>query len=314
MAKLPQLLIVVALLGATAAAFAFTERLKLERSPITGTVVDREFSPICECRRSVARISFVLRRQATVTVRVVDADNETVRTLVSDRDESSGRVSYTWDGRDDAERVVAEGRYHPRVELEEHGRTINFPNQIRVDTTAPRIRFGRVFPRVFSPDGDGTRDRVSVQFTVDELSKPTLLVDGKQRLAGKFTAEEGRLVWHGNGTTVRPGRYELRLRARDKAGNRGSTRRVVRVLVRFVTLSRDRIEVEAGRRFRVRVSKDAANYRWLFAGERGTGRTSVLRLRAPTEPGEYRLYVVVGGHADSAAVAGTEPATEEGAQ
>jgi hypothetical protein len=104
------------------------------------------------------------------------------------------------------------------------------------------------------------------------------------------------------------------LRARDKAGNRGSTRRVVRVLVRFVTLSRDRIEVEAGRRFRVRVSKDAARYRWLFAGERGTGRTSVLRLRAPTEPGEYRLYVVVGGHADSAAVAVTEPATEEGAQ
>ena len=312
MARLPQLLFVVVLLGATAAAFAFTERLKLERSPVTGTRVDREFSPVCECSRAFARISFVLRRAATVTVRVLDADNETVRTLVRDRDEPSGRVRYTWDGRDDAERVVPEGRYHPRVELEERSRTINFPNQIRVDTTAPRIRFGRVFPRVFSPDGDGTRDRVSVRFRVDEPSKPVLLVDGRQRVVGKFAPEEGRLVWHGNGTTVRPGVYELRLRAADRAGNRGSTRRVVPVLVRFVTLSRERIEVEAGRRFRVRVSKDAASYRWLFAGELGTGRTSVLRLRAPQEPGEYRLYVVVGRHADSAEVIVTPPEEETG--
>ena len=35
-ARWPQLLLVLALLGATAAAFAVTERLKLERSPITG--------------------------------------------------------------------------------------------------------------------------------------------------------------------------------------------------------------------------------------------------------------------------------------
>jgi FlgD Ig-like domain len=309
-ARLPQLLFVVALLGATAAAFAVTERLKLERSPITGTDVTREFSPVCECRQDVAEISFVLRRAATVTVRVLDADNETVRTLVRDRDEQSGRVSYTWDGRDEAERVVAEGRYHPRVELEEHGRTINIPNQIRVDTTAPRIRFRRVFPRVFSPDADGSRDRVSVQFVVDERSKPVLLVDGRQRLVGKFVLEEGRFVWHGNGTTVRPGVYELRLRAEDEPGNRGSTRRVVPVLVRFVTLSRERIEVEAGRRFRVRVSKDAASFRWLFAGERGTGRTSVLRLRAPAEPGAYRLYAIVGSHADSAEVIVTAPEEE----
>jgi hypothetical protein len=104
--------------------------------------------------------------------------------------------------------------------------------------------------------------------------------------------------------------YELRLRAADRAGNRGSTRRVVPVLVRFVTLSRERVEVEAGRRFSVRVSKDAASYRWLFAGERGTGQTRVLRLRAPEEPGEYRVYVTVGRHADSADVIVTEPEAE----
>ena len=67
LARWPQLLIALALLGATAAAFAVTERLKLERSPVTGTRVDHVFSPVCECARDVAVISIVLRRRETVT-------------------------------------------------------------------------------------------------------------------------------------------------------------------------------------------------------------------------------------------------------
>ena len=73
LARWPQLLIVLALLGATAAAFAVTERLKLERSPVTGTRVDRVFSPVCECARDVAVISIVLRRRETVTLDILIA-------------------------------------------------------------------------------------------------------------------------------------------------------------------------------------------------------------------------------------------------
>jgi hypothetical protein len=106
---------------------------------------------------------------------------------------------------------------------------------------------------------------------------------------------------------VRPGLYEVRLRAFDRAGNRSSSRRRVNVLVRYVALTRDRIEVVAGRRFSVRVSTDALSYRWLFAGERGIGRRSVLLLTAPETPGAYRVYVTVGRRADSAEVIVTEP-------
>ena len=80
------------LIGATAAAFAYTERLKLERSPITATRVDRIFSPVCECARDVAVISFVLRRRGTVTVDVLDEAGHAVRRLVNDRVEPRGRV------------------------------------------------------------------------------------------------------------------------------------------------------------------------------------------------------------------------------
>ena len=67
-------------------------------------------------------------------------------------------------------------------------------------------------------------------------------------------------------------------------------------------LSRERIEVVAGKRFSVRVLTDATAYRWLFAGRRGVGRREVLVLRAPDEPGSYTLYVTVGGRAARAEV------------
>jgi hypothetical protein len=305
LARLPQTLIVLALLGATAAAFAVTERLKLERSPITGTKVDRVFSPVCECARDVAVISFVLRTPGRVTVRVVDGNGRFVRTLVRDRVEEKGRVSYTWDGRDEAERIVEEGTYRPRVELERHGRTIVLPNPIRVDTTVPRIKATRIFPRLFSPDGDGRRDRVTSTYELDESATATMLVDGRRRVASKFRATKGRLVWFGrvNGRAVRPRTYEIRVRAFDRAGNRSRSTRPVLVRVRYVELARDRLRVVAGRRFGIRVSTDASSYRWLFAGERGGRTAELLVLRAPKKPGTYTVYVTVGRYADSASVA-----------
>ena len=309
MAKLPQTLVVLALLGATAAAFAVTERLKLERSPITGTRVDRLFSPVCECLRDAATISFVLRQRGEITVDVLDSEGDVVRTLVRDRDEPRGRVTYSWDGRDEAGRIVEEGRYRPRVRIREHGRTIVLPNPIRVDTTPPRIRFTDVFPRVFSPDGDGNSDRVTATYEVDEIARAMLLVDGRRRVLGRFRPRGGRLTWFGqvNGRPVRPGVYELRLRAFDRAGNRSRRTRAMPVRVRYVELRRDRIVVVAGHRFGVRVDTDASVYRWLFAGRRGEGRKELLVLRAPDTPGKYAVYVAVGRFADRAEVLVTEP-------
>ena len=309
MARWPQLLFVLALLGATAAAFAVTERLKLERSPVTGTRVDRVFSPVCECARDVAVISIVLRRRETVTLDILNRNGRSIRTLVQKLREPAGRVSYTWDGRDNLERVVAEGVYRPRVQLERNGRTIVLPNPIRVDTTAPVIRLVRVFPRVFSPDSDGSRDRVTASYRIDERARAVMLVDGRQRVQSKFRGVEGKLVWFGrvNGRVVRPGLYEIRLRAVDRAGNRSVRTRAVSVRVRFVELSRERIEVGAGKRFSVRVRTDAPSYRWLFDGRRGVGRREVLVLRAPEEAGSYTLYVTVGGRAARAEVVVTEP-------
>lgn len=299
-----KILLVLVLLGATAAAFALTERLKLERSPVTGTVVDKVFSPVCECARDVAVISFRLRKPETVTVTVIDSAGRSVQTLVRRRREGAGRVSYTWDGRNQLGEVVPEGRYRPKVELAAHGRTIVLPNPITVDTTDPVIRIVRLRPRVISPDGDGRGDHLTATYAVSEPARALMLVDGRRRVLGRFRRLTGRLVWYGivNGRPVRPGTYGIRLRAIDQAGNRSLVTREIPVRVRYVELARDHVAALAGKRFQIGVSTDALSYRWLFAGKHGVGRRRVLRLRAPDVAGPYTLYVTVGRHADKAAV------------
>jgi hypothetical protein len=183
------------------------------------------------------------------------------------------------------------------------------PNQIRVDVTRPSIRLRSVLPRVFSPDGDGNRDFIRARYVVNEPSKPLMLVNGRPAVVGRFEPSGGQLPWSGKlrDRTARPGIYEIRLRAIDRAGNRASSRRRVRVLVRFIALARERIEIVAGRRFAVRVSTDADRYRWRFAGLAGRESGNVLGLDAPEEPGRYRLYVRHGRWADAADVIVTGP-------
>jgi hypothetical protein len=173
-----------------------------------------------------------------------------------------------------------------------------------VDTTEPRIRLIRVWPRVFSPDDDHRHDRITATYSVDERARAMMLVNGQRRVLAKFLSRQGQLVWFGRiaGRPVRPGLYEIRLRAVDRAGNRSMRTRAVLVRVRYVELSKERITVAAGKRFSVRVRTDARSYRWLFAGKRGKGTRQVLVLRAPDTPGDYTLYVSIGKRADRAAV------------
>ena len=257
MARWPQLLFVLALLAATAAAFAITERLKLERSPVTGTRVDRVFSPVCECARDVAVISIVLRRRETVTLDILNRNGRSIRTLVQELREPAGRVSYTWDGRDNLERVVAEGVYRPRVQLERNGRTIVLPNPIRVDTTAPVIGLVSVFPRVLAGLRREPRPRDGV--VPDRRARAGR--NARRRppaRAEQFRGSRGSSSGSGASTDVSSsGLYKIGCMRSTAPGTARVRTRAVPVRVRFVELSRERIEVAAGNRFSVRVRTDA---------------------------------------------------------
>ena len=94
------MVLVVALLAATATAFALTEGLKLEQSPILGTAVDKVFSPVCGCPSEEARISFRLREADILDVALIDSDGTVVARPVQGERFERGRVVIRWDGLD----------------------------------------------------------------------------------------------------------------------------------------------------------------------------------------------------------------------
>ena len=310
MARYASAALVAALLVATAAAFAYTERLKLTPSPIRGTRVDKVFSPVCECETDNARITFRLRRHDRLTITVVDHNRRVVRTLVSGRDQRAGRVVAFWDGQDDAGEVVPDGAYRPRVKLALNRRTIILPNPIEVDTRPPRVELSDVRPRIFSPDGDGRSDRVRVSYRVDEPARVALYVDGVRRVLKRGSKTEGTIDWNGkvDGVALPTGVHALSLVARDLAGNLGTRTPPVRVVLRYIALGRKRVLVAPGRKFALLVSADAKQVEWHLGRRSGTAPPGTLRIRAPLQPGRYTLTVREHGHAVRAAVIVRRPA------
>ena len=294
-------LLVVALLGGTAAAFAVTQGLKTRPSPITAPRIQKVFSPECDCPTRVAVIQFRLRKPDRVRLQIVDGGGNVVRTLVPGRRLRRGTVTYTWNGRDDRGRFVAEGVYKPRVHLTDQHRTIDLPNEMRVDTTAPAVTVRSVAPREISPDGDGRRDSVVVRYSLSERAHALLFVGPRRVVFTRSQLPAGTVKWNGriDGKPVRPGSYVLRLGAQDPAGNVSTPRRAGVVRVRYVELARHVIQAKAGTRFGVRVSADRRVH-WRLGVRRGTAAPGLLVLRAPARPGRYTLGVTVPGYADGA--------------
>ena len=297
MPRLLSTLLVVLLLGGTAAAFAVTQGLKNQPSPIRAPSIQKVFSPVCDCATRVAVIQFRLRKPDRVRVQIVDSDGDVVRTLVDGTRLRRGTVHYTWNGRDDAGHFVPQGDYKPRVHLTDQHRTVDLPNDMRVDTTAPKVTIKQAGPAAFSPDGDGRGDRVVVRYALSERGHAILLVDGTRVVFTRSSLPAGEVAWNGkvDGRLRPPGTYTLSLAAQDPAGNISAPTRAAEVRLRYVELARAVVKAKARTRFGVGVSADGP-VRWSLHGRRGTAKPGVLVLRAPGKPGRYALIVRVGGH------------------
>ncbi len=202
---------------ATATAFAVTQRLKLEPSPISRARVSDAFSPVCRCASKAANIEFSLRRADDLRVAVRIGSGEVT---VAERPFDKGDVHVRWDGRDASGEIVPDGVYYPFVDLQRAGRTIDLPNPIRVDTIKPTIKFTSLTPRAFRP---GT-EKLKVTYLVSEQAHAVLFVDGRRRVFTYSTRRRGRLQWHGrvHGRPIGSGRHKLKLVAVDLAGNRSA--------------------------------------------------------------------------------------------
>jgi hypothetical protein len=213
-------LLAAVLLVATAAAFVVIETLKLEKSPLAGTRVTKVFSPVCGCATSRATIRFRSRRNDRVTVSVLDASGKIVRTLARSRPLRKGWVTFTWDGRNGAGRVVRNGLYRPFVDLLGTGRSFDIPNEMRVDTTPPHLTIVSARPRTISPNRDRRADKIRIPFRVNEPATTSLRVDGIRRVLLRGMPLAQKLEWTGRvHGRVLLGRHRLVVVSRDVAGN-----------------------------------------------------------------------------------------------
>jgi hypothetical protein len=311
-------LLVLVLLGGTAAAFAFTEKVKLERSPVTAPKFDREFSPVCDCDTNIARLDLRFRRQETIDATMVDAHGQSVRTLASNERVSKGAHTLVWDGRDDAGAIVPDGVYRLRIRLENERRTILVPTTIRVDTKAPVASLIRVRPEAFSPDGDDRGDQVKVLYRSNEEGRPELLVDGASALVARNRARgQASVNWNGKlgGEVADVGNYLLSIVVRDPAGNESEPTSALPVRLRYLELDSDSYAVPPGEVLTFEVSTDATPIEWSLARRKrrglhppilsGTAEDAgsiSVEIPLSAHPGRYVLQVTAGGYKDRAPV------------
>ena len=303
MRRTASLVLVLALLAGSVVAFVVAERLKLEKSPVTGTQVDKVFSPVCRCPQRQARIAFRLRRTDRLRLSLIDAEGKEIRTLVQGERYPRGTHTFLWNGRDDDGAIVEEGGYRPKVELGRADRTIVLPNPIRVDVTPPRLAVLSLRPRTISPDGDGHGDIVRVRYRGNEPVQATLFVNGHKRVVSRRKRPGGRLQWLGGGPggrTLPPARYRLSLQAQDLAGNRSPRVPAGAVALRYIQLGERLVRAKPGARVRVPVETDAPRLLWVLRRgssvvARGTARRAIT-LAAPGKPGRYVLAAYAAGH------------------
>jgi hypothetical protein len=193
----------LALLAGTTTAFALTEALKLDRTPIGRPKFDVTFSPVCDCRRERARLPVRFRSQQTVDAVIVDGDGNPIRSLEIGTRHSRGRFVYVWDGRDEDGVVVPDGSYRLRLSFDSDGRTIELPNEIRVDTEPPSVQVQRVL-----------QDPLTVVARSNERAR-LLLLDGRIDARGSYEDSGPIRVVTGSDLLG-----ALSVMAEDAAGNR----------------------------------------------------------------------------------------------
>jgi flagellar hook capping protein FlgD len=299
----------LALIAATAAAFAWTESLKLERLPVVGPRFPKSFSPVCVCPTETAKLRLRFRVADTVDADILDADGDVVRSL-GKRRVQPGLVTFEWDGRNDEGRIVPDAPYRLRVELEDKRRTIVVPDRVLVDTVPPEILSMDVGRVAFSPDGDGHADVVGIDYEADGPAAPLLYVGDQLALERKVRRARSALIWDGtvDGEVLPPGPYRLTLRVRDPAGNISAPSERDRVELRYITLSAGVFRVRPGSRLTFGVDTDAPKWGWrlqrlrngklrrvVLDGESTRTLVSPRLRRGVVAPGRYQLQVYLLG-------------------
>ncbi|MFP5362498.1 MAG: N,N-dimethylformamidase beta subunit family domain-containing protein [Thermoleophilia bacterium] len=312
------------LVCATFGAFFAAQELK-STPPLVQDVTRQSpfFSPNQDGRFDRARISFRIKRTDEVTATVINRDGDPVRRLVDGRRlPAAQRMRLVWDGTTAAGRTVPDGTYRIRLNLRRQGRAIVIPRNITKDTKPPTVVVRSIGPvdkpgAELLPTDSGEPARVSFQapgrrkeilvYRTDVrplrpvFDKPVELDD-----------DATRWEWDGTvaGRRVAAGTYLVVVRARDRAGNIGSSVAVPPrleygrplagrggITVRYLRARAPASPVMAGEDALVAVESAGARFTWTLRRvgvgairKRGRGTRS-RRVRFAAPGGKSGLYL-----------------------
>ena len=230
----------LALIAATAAAFAWTESLKLERLPVVGPRFPESFSPVCVCPTETAKLRLRFRVTDTVDADILDAEGEVVRSL-GERRVRPGLVTFEWDGKNDEGRIVPDApvpaacRARGQAADDRRSRTRSSSTRCRPRSSLCPANPDRLLPRRRQP----RRRRPDRRTGPTDPPGRCCTSATSSRSRSRLVVRAARSIWDGkvDGTLLSPGTYRLTLRVRDPAGNLSPESERATVELRYITLS-----------------------------------------------------------------------------
>jgi flagellar hook assembly protein FlgD len=240
-------------------------------------------------------ISFRLSRQATLSVRVVDASSGTlVRTLLASGARPGGAFSLVWKGGDGTGAFVPDGRYRIEVSADAGAEHIDRSVTVVVDKTLGGVSAA---PTALSPNGDGVRESLRIGFELTRQAAVRVQIRRKGKvvrtvLSGTLAAGPYAATWDGrrvDGSPVGQGPASAVVLATTSLGERVLTRPIrldtVRPVVRILSLRRE------GGLVRLRFSlSEAGQVRIWYGRNHWNDGDSIVRERsAGTHPFSRRV-------------------------
>jgi N,N-dimethylformamidase beta subunit-like, C-terminal/FlgD Ig-like domain len=304
------------LVGATFAAFFVAQRLKSAPAVITVASLKRDFSPA----EHPQAFSVFLKVDDDVTVDVVTQDGDRVRRLADDVHAVAHRaLRLEWDGRRDDGTRAPDGNYRIRVSLRNEGRSSVIQKTMRLDTKPPssvvcvgtpcdKKAAGNIIAPSHAPVRvfiKGVSRSYRTKFTVWRTDQ------GRPVQVGHFQGNRGSHLVRYDSSKLDPGTYLFQAEVRDKAGNWGTSPKVIEpgaidgspgLTVRGIAVQPPVRPVTAGQLADFYVDTRGAPYTWRLRRvgikrilKRGRGDGPNLAIHMPNDPsGAYLLDVRAG--------------------
>ena len=193
-------------------------------------MTDRKLFSPSQARSAVRILPRLEKRERAISYSLEiapAAGGETVRRFAG---VSVPPTSFVWDGRDESDRIIADGDYRVSlsVRYETGGETEAEPVFVAVDGTPPSAKVSAAVA-LFSPNKDGVLDSIRIEQsagTEDSWFAEIIDEKGETVLYREFSSTvPASFVWDGlttHGDVAADGSYRYRLSAVDQAGNEAS--------------------------------------------------------------------------------------------